>query len=92
MSTNIEFYERLKIQLEESQQWPGAYMFKFIVKQKKAKSEVLDLLEPYPAEYSEKTSQKGTYTSLTFKTTMVSPEQVISIYQAAEKIEGILML
>ena len=27
-----DFYERFQKQLEESQNWPGLYMFKFIVK------------------------------------------------------------
>lgn len=92
MNTNIEFYERLKTQLEESQDWPGNYMFKFIVKQKESKAQIIALMEPYKGRFSEKLSQKGTYASLTFEVGMQSPEEVISIYKQAEKIEGILML
>lgn len=92
MDTNIEFYERLKTQLEESQDWPGNYMFKFIVKQKESKAQIISLMKPYEARFSEKLSQKGTYSSLTFEVRMKSPEEVISIYNEAEKIKGILML
>ena len=28
----LDFYQRFQKQLEESQNWPGLYMFKFIVK------------------------------------------------------------
>ena len=39
-----KFYERFRIQLEASQEWPGIYMFKFIVKSKSNQVEKLKKL------------------------------------------------
>ena len=78
-----------KEKLDSQHQWPGTYVFKFIVPVEKA-PEVKAL---FPKdEVIEKASSKGNYTSLTIKAQMMSSDIVITLYIEAKKIEGIISL
>ncbi|QNL21920.1 DUF493 domain-containing protein [Hyphobacterium sp. CCMP332] len=85
-------YESLKIQLEESYEWPSEYIFKFILKSgaKEKQLKVRELFEQN-VSLSFKSSSKGTYISVTIKATMQSPEHVIDIYKEASKIKELIV-
>jgi len=88
-----DFYSRFYDQLLESQVWPGIYLFKFIVK---AESEHLQTLKSFfensRPKFSEKQSSKKTFTSLSVKVKMETPDHVIQIYKKASTLEGIITL
>ncbi len=90
---SIEFYKRLKIQLEENTDWPAVYLYKFIVPANKdnvAKLEQNNAKKK--AEFSTRDSSKGTYTSVSIKVIMDSPDSVIEKYIEVSKIEGVISL
>ena len=78
-----------KEKLDSQHQWPGTYVFKFIVPVNK----VLEVKALFPnQEVIEKASSKGNYTSLTVKMQMKSSDNVITHYIEAKKIDGIISL
>ncbi len=88
-----DFYSRFYDQLLESQNWPGFYLFKFIVKSESP--HLVDLksfFDPKDAEFLEKKSSKNNFTSLSIKIKMSKPEHVIDIYKKSSKLEGIISL
>jgi len=88
-----KFYERFRIQLEASQEWPGIYMFKFIVKSKSNQVEKLKkLFNNSQKEVSIVNSSKNTFQSLTIKIQMSSPNEVIDIYKKVGKIDDVIIL
>ena len=96
MSSEIsskEFYSRFYDQLVISQDWPGKYFFKFIVK---SGSPHLKVLKTYfkstNAIISEKKSSKKSFTSLSVKVEMKTPKDVIKIYKKSSKLEGVIAL
>ncbi|MDH5365984.1 MAG: DUF493 domain-containing protein [Cyclobacteriaceae bacterium] len=78
-----------KEKLDSQHQWPDHYIFKFIVPSDKV-AEVAKLFEG--EELIEKASSKGKYKSITVKAFLQSSDEVIDIYIAAKKIEGIISL
>lgn len=92
-TSSEEFYLKFSEQLAESQAWPGIYMFKFVVKSESSQLDTLKaLFDSDKADFSEKLSSKKTFTSLTIKVHMNSPEQVISIYKKSSTLEGVMSL
>ena len=88
-----KFYERFRCQLEASQEWPGIYMFKFIVKSKSNQVEKLKkLFNNTHKEVSLVNSSKNTFQSLTIKIQMSSPNEVIDIYKKVGKINDVIIL
>ena len=88
-----DFYERFQHQLEESQDWPGPFMFKFIVKSNSYQIEnskncsIIQLMEsPWL------TPPKNKFQSLTVTIEMKSPLDVIAIYKKASEFEGVIIL
>ena len=92
-SKSDDFYSRFYDQLLESQSWPGVYLFKFIVK---AESQHLNKLKKIfnnlNPNFSERSSSKNTFTSLSIKVKMDTPESVIQVYKKAGELEGIIAL
>jgi hypothetical protein len=88
-----EFYTNFKENLIKSQKWPGKYMFKFILKSKKIKP---DFFKKYFTNHhyymSIKESSNNNYKSITIKSNMNSPEEIIDIYKDLSKIDGIIVL
>jgi putative lipoic acid-binding regulatory protein len=92
-SHSEDFYSRFYEQLEASQNWPGLYLFKFIVKSESPHLENLkSFFDAKKGTFSEKKSSKNTFTSLSIKIEMQSPDQVINIYKKSSKLEGIIAL
>lgn len=82
-------YEGLKSKLDEQFQWPGRYLFKFIVPVEKAEA----LLSLIPSkDWTKKSSSSGNYLSFTLYQTMASSDEVIAVYRRAEQIEGLIAL
>ena len=88
-----EFYSRFHEQLTDSQEWPGPFLFKFIVRGDQQKVEKLkQIFEGKQAKLKLKNSSKNTFVSVTFLAEMENPTEVINIYRAASTIEGIITL
>jgi uncharacterized protein len=69
--------------------WPALYVFKFIVPHQHV-DEVKTL---FPNHIStEKQSEKGRYTSITFNMMMPSSDAVLGVYQKVQHIEGLIAL
>jgi uncharacterized protein len=75
--------------LDKHYAWPSIYMFKFIVPA--GREEEVKKLFPLHTT-TEKQSSQGKYTSITVQMMMPSSEAVISIYQQASLIEGLIAL
>ena len=88
-----EFYSRFHEQLLNSQDWPGIYLFKFILREGEVKEDVLkEIFTQKEAVFSRKVSSKKTFTSLSVKVKMEDPDAVIAIYKKAQKIKGLITL
>lgn len=88
-----EFYSRFHEQLLNSQDWPGQYLFKFILREGEVNEQVLkDMFIQNEAVFSKKASSKKTFTSLSVKVIMEAPDAVIAIYKKAQKIKGLITL
>lgn len=97
MSTPLKseaFYDKLKKQLYQTNQWPSDYLYKFIVKSETHTISKLEAIFDNMGAIIRKTeSKKGTYTSVSVNLLMKDPEAVIKKYkEVAEKIEGVLSL
>ena len=75
--------------LDEEVEWPNEYLFKFIVPRAKV-DEVERLFNRIPVEVKE--SSKGNYASVTARMQVHTSDEVIAVYTAAAKIEGIILL
>ena len=88
-----EFYANLKTMLEKEYQWPGEYVYKFIVNSGEDKYvEIENLFKDTGAVINSKLSAKGNFTSYTVHVRMDSAQDVIDKYKQAAKIEGNIML
>lgn len=78
-----------KSKLDGHHKWPSLYMFKFIVPSGK-EGEVEKLFPKN--EVKVKSSNKGNYSSLTIQVMMPGSEEVVRIYEEANKIKGLIAL
>lgn len=84
-----EWMKSFREKLDRHYAWPSLYVFKFIVPA--GKEEAVKKLFPKHTT-SEKHSKEGRYTSLTVQMMMPSSEAVVSIYERASVIEGLIAL
>ena len=84
-----ESLDKFKATLDEHHEWPCDYTFKFIVPGK-ALSELKSMLEGIP--HTEKDSKTGKFTSVTVTIKAESAEEIITLYQKAATIEGLISL
>tara|TARA_B100000579_G_C22583916_1_gene734849 strand:- start:135 stop:425 length:291 start_codon:yes stop_codon:yes gene_type:complete len=88
-----DFYQRFQQQLDESQNWPGLYMFKFIVKSNSHQvNKIKDLFNNPKDGVSLVNSSKKKFQSLTITIEMESPLEVIAIYKKASDFEDVIIL
>lgn len=89
-----EFYRKLKVQLEETSEWPSEYLYKFIVKSNLAKiAKIEALFDNTGAVINTIESKKGKYTSVSINVIMKNPDAVIEKYlEVATNIEGVISL
>ncbi len=81
---------RFKQTLNEYHSWPCTYTFKFIVPAGQC-DQVLDLFE-HGDHVSTRSSRNGKYISITAKCLVHSSEEVVTVYEAASHIQGVLSL
>ncbi|MBT0608165.1 DUF493 family protein [Aequorivita echinoideorum] len=88
-----EFYERLRNQLKEDTEWPSPYLFKFIIPAELEKiAEIRAIFDGSGAEITTRDSTKGTYTSVSIKVMMESPDAVVEKYLEVSNVEGVISL
>ncbi|MCB0457073.1 MAG: DUF493 family protein [Flavobacteriaceae bacterium] len=88
-----DFYDRLREQLENDTAWPTDYLFKFIVPASLEKiAEIEAIFDNMNAEMQTRDSSKGTYTSISVKVNLDSPDAVIEKYLQVSKVEGVISL
>ena len=88
-----DFYLRFEKQLEESQSWPGSYLFKFILKDEGGELETLKtILSNLNGNLTQKSSTNNKFISISFKYFASSPSDVIKIYKDVSVIDEIISL
>ena len=88
-----EFYERLRVELDNSNTWPAEYLFKFIVPTDKEKiKKVEDAFNAMGAVIKTSKSKTGKFTSISVNVQMENAQQIIDKYLAVSTIEGIISL
>ena len=88
-----EFYSRFHEQLVNSQDWPGKYLFKFILRVGEVnESELTALFKDINCKISRKPSSKQTFVSISIAVEMINPVEVITIYKKAQSFPGVITL
>lgn len=88
-----DIYRDLRIKLEESiSSFPYIYMYKFIIKSDNRTMALIEALFDSDADIIQNQSSKGNYTSITVKQVVMSVDEIISIYEKASAIEGVMTL
>lgn len=85
-------FSELRKKLEEQLSFPSVYMFKFIIKSDNRKMAMVESIFDEDADIIQNQSAKGNYTSITVKQIVMSVDEIISIYQKAAQIEGVMSL
>lgn len=94
MDKNTEdFYERLKVELDNSNTWPAEYLFKFIVPTVDDNVErVENSFNCMGAIIKTTKSKTGKFTSISIDVTMKSAQEIVDKYQEIGTIKGIVSL
>jgi len=93
MSKQSEFYDKLKVSLEETTTFPTNYMFKFIIPTDKDKFTQIDnMFNKLGAVISSKSSKNEKFTSLTILVDMKSADEIIEKYKEVGMVEGVISL
>ena len=88
-----EFYERLKVELDNSNTWPAEYLFKFIVPTVDDNvSFVENAFNCMGAVIKTTKSKTGKFTSISVDVTMKNADEIITKYQEVGTIKGIVSL
>jgi putative lipoic acid-binding regulatory protein len=88
-----EFYTRLREELLKSSEWPGTYLYKFIIPSDAEKIEQIGaIFDNTGAVIESRKSKKGKYTSLSITVHLESPDQVIEKYIEVGRVEGVISL
>lgn len=80
---------KLKLVLDETQEFPTEYLFKFIVPVGEV-HQILFILQGM--EIEQRASANGNYISVSGKTKVTKSDEVILVYQRASVIKGIISL
>jgi uncharacterized protein len=81
--------QELKLRLDEQLQYPASFLFKFIVPIERA-AELKTVFNNNPV--TAKPSRNGNYVSLSSEYEVKSSDEIIDVYRAASRIEGVIML
>ena len=88
-----EFFVRLLEQLRGDTTWPAPYLYKFIVPADNQKiADIEAIFDGIGAAITTRDSSKGTFTSVSIKVTMDTPEKVVEKYKQVSSIEGVISL
>jgi uncharacterized protein len=87
------FYERLQVELDNSNTWPATYLFKFIVPSVDDNVErVENAFNSMGAVIKTTKSKTGKFTSVSIDVTMKNAQEIIEKYQEVATIKGIVSL
>ena len=93
MSNKDEFYSKLKIQLDDTTDFPADYLYKFIVPTSENQvAEVENIFNNTGAVINTKNSKTGKYVSVSIILKLNSSDDIIAYYEKAGKIKGIISL
>lgn len=94
MKTELtDFYDRMKILLDDANVFPTKYLFKFIVPNDANNIvDVMDCFNGSDAVFTTKESKSGKLTSISIMVTMPSSESIIDVYKRVSTIERIISL
>ena len=93
MSDKDDFYSKLKIQLEDTTDFPADYLYKFIVPASENQvTEVESIFNNTGAVIKTKNSKTGKYVSVSIILKLNSSDEIIAYYKKVEKIKGIISL
>lgn len=88
-----EFYERLKVELNNSNTWPAEYLFKFIVPTVDDNVEkVENAFNCMGAVIKTTKSKTAKFTSVSVDVTVKDADEIIEKYQEVSTIKGIVSL
>lgn len=87
------FYERLKQRLNDLNQWPALYLYKFILPNNpKSKQQLVKIFDNTGAVIQTKASKNGNYISLSIELIMENPDAIVDIYKKASKVDKVILL
>jgi hypothetical protein len=94
MDKNTEdFYNRLRTELDNSNEWPAEYLFKFIVPSEINKVQIVEkTFDRMGAVIETRNSKTGKYTSVSVNVQMQSAQDIIDKYLEVSIVEGIISL
>jgi putative lipoic acid-binding regulatory protein len=88
-----DFYERLKVELDNSTNWPSVYLFKFIVPTENDNVfQVEEAFNRMGAVIKTTKSKTGKFTSVSIDVTMNNAQEIIDKYIEVSTIKGIISL
>jgi len=91
MTKTVDYSKLLEILVKDFT-WPTTYMFKFILPFESEGLNQLKVLFNSTAKIKHKESSNSKYISFTALQLMTNPDDVISIYKSAEKIDNIMSI
>lgn len=80
---------KFKDLLDDQNDWPEYYTFKFVIKTE-LKAQLVDALSDQ--KVTEKLSKNGKYTSVTSRLYANNADDIIEVYAKVKKIDGVLAL
>ncbi len=83
---------KLKEILQKEKVWPQLYFFKFIIPNDSMKLEQVKRFFADPAKITYKTSRDIRYIGVSCKEWVADPEAIISVYEKAYQVEGLIAL
>ena len=89
MKENIDKFREL---LADNKEWPMLYYFKFIVQNNQEKLNQVKGLFADPSTITYKTSRDIKFIGLSCKQWMPDPESIITIYEKARGVDGLIAL
>ena len=88
-----EFYDRLKVELDNSNTWPAIYLFKFIVPTDDEKIKRVEAaFDCMGAVINTKKSKMGGFVGIFIDVTMKDSQEIVDKYLEVSTIEGIVSL
>ncbi len=86
-------FNDLRLKLTENiENFPHVYMFKFIIKADNKAMALVEALFDNDADIKQTQSSKGNYISITIRQVVLSVDEIITIYEKAAEIKGVISL
>ncbi|MEQ9103233.1 MAG: DUF493 family protein [Rhodothermales bacterium] len=88
--TSNAWWDKFRTLLDDQNEWPTTYLFKFIAP--KDKAEQVEQLFEGVGEVTVRASSKGSWRSITTRVHVESADRVVDYYRQAAEIEGVISL